>query len=311
MRTVRVIDSHTEGEPTRVVVGGGPELLGETLREMRADFSARFDEFRTGVVLEPRGGEAVVGALLTRAVTPEALCGVIFFNNVGYLGMCGHGSIGVARTLQHLGRMGSGRAIFDTPEGPVAAEALLDGRVAIENVESYVFQSDVCVRACGKDWRGTVTYGGNWFFQCAVERSPTYAERELWLETAQAVRRALEAEGVTGDSGAEIDHIEFVGPPERSDADAKSFVLCPGGAYDRSPCGTGLSAKLAVLAAEGRLLPGEVFRMEGLCGGVFEGSYRRSSEGRVIPRIVGRAYLTSESHLLFEDDDPFAGGIWR
>lgn len=309
MRTVRIIDSHTEGEPTRVVVEGGPELRGDTLQEMRADFSDRFDEFRTGVVLEPRGGEAMVGALLTRATSPEAQCGVVFFNNVGYLGMCGHGSIGVVRTLQYLNRMGTGRVVLDTPEGPVATEALPEGQVALENVESYVLRSEVCVRACGREWRGTVAYGGNWFYQCAVERPPTFAERELWRETALAVRQALEAAGITGDSGAEIDHIEFVGPPERSDANAKSFVLCPGGAYDRSPCGTGLSAKLAILAAESRLSPGEAFRMEGLCGGVFEGSYRVSSGGRVIPRIVGRAYLTGEARLLFEDDDPFAGGI--
>ncbi len=310
MRRIDVIDTHTGGEPTRVVYRGGPDLGGGTMERRREVFRARFDDFRAAVVNEPRGSDVMVGALLCEPVDSGCAAGVIYFNNVGPLGMCGHGTIGVAVALGHLGRIGAGRHRIETPVGAVAFD--YDGKhaVALENVPSYRARKDVAVEVPGLGrFVGDVAWGGNWFF-LVKEHNERLLLREVerLTDVTWRIRQALAAQGITGDNGGEIDHVELFGPPATPGADSKNFVLCPGKAYDRSPCGTGTSAKLACLFADGKLRPGDVWRQESVVGSVFEGSVRLDGD-RIIPRIAGTAYVTAEATLLLDPDDPFCMGI--
>jgi 4-hydroxyproline epimerase len=310
MRRIQIVDSHTGGEPTRVVLSGGPDLAVGSLAERRERFRARFDDYRKAIICEPRGSEVVVGALLCPPDNPASVAGVIFFNNVGYLGMCGHGTIGVAATLGHVGRLAAGRHLLDTPVGQVAIE--YDGRAAttIENVASYRLAAGVKVHVPGLgDFAGDIAWGGNWFFlvQDHGERIELANIGRL-SELTRRIRAALWANDITGAGGAEIDHIELFGPPQDSRNQSRNFVDCPGGAYDRSPCGTGTSAKIACLAADDKLRPGEHWRQEGILGSVFTASYRLDGD-RILPRISGEAYITAEASLLIDDADPFAWGF--
>ncbi len=306
---VRIIDSHTEGEPTRLVLDV-PDLLGNTLAEKAADFNTNHSGFWTGILLEPRGSEVLVGALLLQPSKPGTTAGVIFFNNVGVLGMCGHGTIGLVASLAYLGKLEIGDHVIETPVGDVFARLNDDGSVTVRNVLSYRYKTDVSLTYSAQPpINGDIAYGGNWFF--LVKNSPLpiepWAMRGL-LALSQLIKKALKAQSITGANGAEIDHIEVFGPPTRPDADSKNFVLCPGNAYDRSPCGTGTSAKLACLAADGKLAPGEIWRQESIIGTMFEASYELA-EGGILPTITGRAYVTGESTLVFDENDPFRAGI--
>ena len=307
---IRVIDSHTAGEPTRVVLDGGPDLGNGPLADRAKVFRERFDDLRRAVILEPRGSNVLVGALLCQPIDPSCSAGVIFFNNIGTIGMCGHGMIGVVTTLAHLHRMQPGRHVIETVVGRVTANLHADGRVSITNVPSYRLAKDVPVAAHGHgSMTGDVVWGGNWFF--LVERhgeviSPGNVDRLTALTCA--IRDALPRCGISGAGGAEIDHIELFGPPSTAASDSKNFVLCPGGAYDRSPCGTGTSAKLASLIADGKLQPGQVWRQEGILGTIFEGQVTLHN-GEILPTITGRAYITGEATLLLDPADPLRNGI--
>ena len=310
MREVNVIDSHTEGEPTRVVISGWPEPRGASMAERRETMRQQQDTLRAGIVREPRGHDAIVGALLTKPVTPGAVAGVIFFNDVGYLGMCGHGLIGIVRTLEFIGMAHPGRMRIDTPVGTVSAELHDGGGVTIENVPAYRHRANVEVDVPGVGRiRGDVAYGGNWFFLAdASTISIAMANVPELMRLTMAVRDALDRERITGADGARIDHIELFGPPSRADADSRNFVLCPGAAYDRSPCGTGTSAKMAVLHARGDLAIGARWRQESITGSIFTG-WLSERAGALVPHISGQAFITARSTLLFDDDDPFRFGI--
>jgi 4-hydroxyproline epimerase len=307
---VQVIDSHTGGEPTRVVVTGGPDLGRGSLVQRRTVFRDHFDGFRSAVVNEPRGSDVLVGALLTEPTDPACCAGVIFFNNVGYLGMCGHGTIGVVVTLARLGRIGPGSHRLETPVGVVGFEFDGGHQVAVENVPSYRYRQDVVVDVPGVGQvTGDVAWGGNWFFLTAdhgLDLVPANVDRLTGY--AWQVRRALVRGGITGADGAEIDHIELTGPARDSGNHGRNFVLCPGGAYDRSPCGTGTSAKLACLYADDKLRPGDVWRQESVVGSMFEGSVR-VTDGQIIPRITGTAFVTADATLILDPDDPFRHGL--
>jgi 4-hydroxyproline epimerase len=307
---MRVIDSHTEGEPTRIIVEGGPDLGRGSLAERRAIFARDFDPIRSFAVNEPRGHDAVVGGLLCEPVDPTCSAGIIFFNNVGVIGMCGHGTIGLAVTLAHLGRIGPGVHRVETPVGVVSFELLSRNQARITNVESYRLRKAVSVDVPGLGQvTGDVAWGGNWFF--LTENAPcalVAANIRRLTSAALAMQEALLAAGIGGE-GAPVDHIEIFGPPGAPDSNSRSFVLCPGGAYDRSPCGTGTSAKLACLAADGKLAPGKMWVQESIIGSRFEASYQPAANGRVVPSISGRAYVTGEAVLLRDADDPFADGI--
>lgn len=307
---IHVIDSHTEGEPTRVVLDGWPQPEGAGMAARSEDVRKRFDHLRRAVVCEPRGYDAVVGALLTPPVNPDSTTGVIFFNNGTYLGMCGHGAIGVVRTLQHLGRIQPGTIRLDTPVGTVSAELSRDGSVTIENVPSFLHARNVEVDVPGIGRVvGDVAWGGNWFFITHDTPVPVKAANAKELtRVTQAIQDAINAAGITGANAEAIDHIEISAPPARSDADCKNFVLCSGGEYDRSPCGTGTSAKLAVLYAKGEIALGTRWRQESITGSLFTGWLTANESGGLIPHIRGTAYVTAETTLLFDEADPFRGG---
>ena len=308
VKRIKAIDSHTGGEPTRVVIGGFPDLGSGTMAERLETFRRDHDKLRSSIVREPRGHDAVVGALLCDPVDPDSAAGVIFFNNVGLLGMCGHGTIGLIKTLEHVGRISAGMHKIETPVGTVEAELSTDGMVTITNVPSYRHTKDVAVDVEGYGTiRGDVAYGGNWFF--LVGDHPLTLEfkhlDDLTSFSAR-IRDALVKGNITGANGAEIDHIELFSPTRT--ADSRNFVLCPGIEYDRSPCGTGTSAKLACLYADGKLAEGQIWRQESIIGSVFEGTVS-IIDGNIIPSIRGSAFVTAEVELILDPLDPFCFGI--
>jgi 4-hydroxyproline epimerase len=309
-RRVMAIDSHTGGEPTRIVVAGGPDLGGGTVAEQCRRFRADHDRFRSFVVNEPRGSDVVVGGLLVPPSDPRCIAGIVFFNNVSTLGMCGHGTIGLLVTLRQLGRVTAGEHLIETPVGVVTATLHDDHTVSVQNVPSYRHAANVSVHVDGLGWvTGDVAWGGNWFFLVNEHReSIARANVERLTDVTWRIRQALTNAKITGADGGEIDHIELFGEPGDAANDSRNFVLCPGKAYDRSPCGTGTSAKLACLVADGKLKRGNTWRQESILGSVFEGSYELDGE-RIVPTIRGRAYISAELTLLAEHEDPFADGI--
>lgn len=307
---VRVIDSHTGGEPTRVVLSGSPDLGDGPLAERLERFRTEHDTFRSAVVNEPRGSDVMVGALLCEPMDPTCAAGVIFFNNVGFLGMCGHGTIGLVATLSFLKRIAPGDHRLETPVGTVTAILHPDGKVTVNNIASYRLASNVEVEVPGYGAvRGDVAWGGNWFF-LVREHSLELSLKNIEQLTnfTWAVRQSLNRHGITGAGQQEIDHIELFGPSSSPSVDSKNFVLCPGKAYDRSPCGTGTSAKLACLYADGKLREGQVWKQESIVGSVFEGSIS-VRDGKVYPSIKGSAFVNAEAELVLDPQDPFCAGI--
>ena len=310
LRRIKVIDSHTGGEPTRTVIAGGPDLGSDSLLARRERFKSEFDHFRSSITNEPRGSDAMVGALLCEPVDKTCATGVIFFNNVAYLGMCGHGTIGIVATLAYLNRIKPGIHRIETPVGTV--EALLDenGEVTVANVPSYRFAKGVTVNVPGHgSVTGDVAWGGNWFFLVNNHGQNVALDNLEGLSNfTWQIRQSLKKSGITGKNGQEIDHIELFVPSEKNGVDSKSFVLCPGKAYDRSPCGTGTSAKLACLVADGKLSEGQVWRQESVVGSIFEGTVK-ITDNVIYPSIKGSAFITAEADLILDDNDPFCMGI--
>jgi proline racemase len=308
MNRIQILDSHTGGEPTRVVINGGPDLGDGSIADRLKIFRERHDKFRSAVVNEPRGSDVLVGALLVEPSDKSCVAAVIFFNNVGYLGMCGHGAIGLVVTLAHLGKIKSGEHRIETPVGVVTATLNADGSVSVNNVPSYRKAKAAVIDVPGiGPVTGDVAWGGNWFF--LVERhgqAIELANVEKLTEFTWRIRQAVNAQGFP-----EIDHVELFGPPVNSWARSRNFVLCPGKAYDRSPCGTGTSAKLACLAADSKLDEGQPWVQESIIGSLFTGRYRwlDRSAGTIVPTITGTASVTAEANLLLDDHDPFCWGI--
>jgi 4-hydroxyproline epimerase len=305
---VSVIDSHTAGEPTRLVVSGGPALGTGPLNERVERFRAAFDPWRSAIVNEPRGSDVIVGALLVEPHRADCAVGVIFFNNVGYLGMCGHGTIGLVASLGHAGRTQPGPLRIDTPVGAVDALLKEDGGVEVANVPSYRQAHAVSVDVPGHGRvTGDVAWGGNWFFLAAAGgREIALSQVESLTDFSWRIRQALNAQGYP-----DVDHVELSGESPNAASDGRNFVLCPGKAYDRSPCGTGTSAKLACLAADGELAEGEEWVQESVIGSAFSARYRwlDRAAGRIQPTISGRAYVNAESTLVLDPADPFCWGI--
>jgi proline racemase len=308
MQRVKVIDSHTGGEPTRLVLEGGPDLGGGPLERRLARFREQHDAFRSAVVNEPRGSDVLVGALLVQPLDPSCAAGVLFFNNVGYLGMCGHGLIGVMVSLAHAGRVGPGTHRIETPVGCVSATLNEDHSVSFENVPSYRKHKAVHLEVPDTGGvTGDVAYGGNWFFLVSEHgHELNRSNVESLVDCTWRIRQAIHAQGFP-----HVDHIELFGPPQASGAHSRNFVLCPGKAYDRSPCGTGTSAKLACLAADGKLAEGESWVQESIIGSRFAGRYRwlDQDKGIIVPTLTGTAHVTAESTLLLDERDWFCWGI--
>jgi 4-hydroxyproline epimerase len=309
---MRVIDSHTEGEPTRAIVDGGPDLGNGSMQERIARFASDFDDLRKMTVLEPRGTDAIVGALICEPTSSDCAAGVLFFNNTGYLGMCGHGSIGVAVTLAYLGRIGTGVSKLETPVGIVSVNLSDMNMATVQNVASYRYRSDVSIEVPDLGTvTGDIAWGGNWFFLCNEAPCELVLENERALtEASLKIQRALREQGITGRDDGEIDHVEFFSEPQAADAHSRNFVLCPGGAYDRSPCGTGTSAKLACLAEDGILAPDTDWIQESFIGSRFVARYTKNDQGEIIPSITGRAFICADSTLIQQADDPFRNGIY-
>ncbi|MEM9410831.1 MAG: proline racemase family protein [Planctomycetota bacterium] len=310
-KEINVIDSHTGGEPTRIVIDGGPDLGTGPLDERQRLFRDQYDSIRSAIVNEPRGSDVLVGGLLCEPHDPQADFGVIFFNNVDFLGMCGHGLIGLVSTLRFLGRIKSETCAIETPVGLVKASLDTSGTVAVENVASYRHLADVSIEVPEYGLvRGDVAWGGNWFFLVKdSSETLTISNTNHLINVAIDIRDALESNGITGVDSAYIDHVELFCAARDPNNQSRNFVLCPGNAYDRSPCGTGTSAKLACLAADGMLNPGETWRQESIIGSVFECTYENDHEGKVIPTIRGTAHVCSKSTLILNPDDPFCMGI--
>jgi len=312
VRRIKVIDSHTGGEPTRVVISGGPNLGNGSLSARIERFRNEHDDFRRAVVNEPRASDAIVGALLCPPIDDSCVTGVIFFNSVSYLGMCGHGTIGVVATLEYLNRIRPGTHRIETPVGVVVAHLDDEGKVEVANVPSYRTATKVTVDVPGYGpVTGDIAWGGNWFFLVNEHRQELELKNlERLMEFTLRTREALARAGITGVDGHEIDHVELFGPSELAGVDSKNFVLCPGNAYDRSPCGTGTSAKLACLVADGKLKEGQVWKQESIVGSVFEGTVK-VIDNVVHPSIKGSAFITAEADLIIDSRDPFAMGIGR
>ena len=331
MKRIQVIDSHTGGEPTRIIVEGGPDLGTGSLADRLNRFRDQHDEIRSAVVNEPRGSDVFVGGILCEPTKPEFSAAVVFFNNTGYLGMCGHGTIGLLVTLKHLGRVKDGTHQIETPVGAITA-TLSGNSVSVQNVASYRYLANVAVEV--PDYGtvvGDVAWGGNWFFLVKNSNEELIVSRADELTSvALRIRDALDSAGISGANGSVIDHIELFGPASDVENDSRNFVLCPGGAYDRSPCGTGTSAKLACLAADGKLQPGVTWRQESIVGTVFECTYENcvskmedgetadfqaasketaENTNSIIPTISGSAFVCGESSLILNPSDPFCMGI--
>ena len=307
---VEVIDSHTGGEPTRVVISGGPALTGRTMAEHRDDFAANHDRFRSAVVNEPRGSDVLVGALLLDPSDISCAAGVIFFTTVGCLGMCGHGTIGLITTLAHMGRIQPGSHRIETPVGIITAELHDSGEVSVQNVPCNRYAKQVAIELAGYGRiTGDIAWGGNWFYLVEEHGQEISLANVTQLKAfTLQIKRALHAQGITGADGQEIDHIELFASSNLPGIHSKNFVLCPGGSYDRSPCGTGTSAKLACLYDDGKLRVGETWLQESVIGSVFAGSVA-IIDGKTVPKIRGRAYINAEATLLLDPADPFCWGI--
>ena len=309
MSATRVIDSHTGGEPTRVVVAGGPDFAGRAPAAAREWLQREQDAWRRAIACEPRGNDVVVGAYLLPPTRSDCVAGVVFFNNVGYLGMCGHGTIGVAQTLHHLGRIQDCKFQLETPVGVVEVDLAQDGRVTIANVASYRHARHVALEVPGLGRvHGDIAWGGNWFFLVDDHGLAVAPDNiDALMRAASAIRRALDDAGIGGRDGGVIDHVELLA--DDAQADSRNFVLCPGFAYDRSPCGTGTSAKLACLAADGKLAAGAVWRQRSVIGSEFQAWYQRIDDETILPYIAGRAHVVAEAVLHFDPADPFAWGL--
>ncbi|WP_272578026.1 MULTISPECIES: 4-hydroxyproline epimerase [unclassified Providencia] len=306
---IEVIDSHTAGEPTRLVIDGFPDLGNDSMASRLQRLKNEYDPWRTATILEPRGNDILVGALLCQPQNPQVAAGVIFFNNEGYLGMCGHGTIGLVASLAYLGKITVGEHRIETPVGDVQATLHADGSVSIQNVYSYRYRKAVSVNVPEVGIvTGDIAWGGNWFF--LVEQSPLaihHRNSKALTEICLKIKSALAEQNIYGKDDQEIDHIELFAP--HSQADSQSFVLCPGGAYDRSPCGTGTSAKLACLAADGKLNEGALWHQASVIGSQFEASYLWADGNGIIPTIRGTAYISGRNTLLIDEEDPFRWGI--
>lgn len=308
---IHVVDSHTGGEPTRLVLSGGPDLGKGSMFERRERWRREFDSIRSAIVNEPRGSAAIVGALLCQPSDASCDFGIIFFNNVGYLGMCGHGAIGVVATLAQLGRLSPGEVRIETPVGIVTARLHETGEVTVRNVHSFRYRQNVELAVLGHNKvTGDIAWGGNWFFLAENPAPQALSLDHLEELTAftWAIRKALVAQNITGADGSEIDHIELFGPARDPRAHSRNFVLCPGKSYDRSPCGTGTSAKMACLYANGKLAEKQLWIQESITGSLFEG-HVEIVNGEIIPSIKGSAFVTSEADLVIDERDPFCWGI--
>jgi proline racemase len=324
------VDSHTAGEPTRVLIGGLPLFLGSSIVEQQAYAQAHLDHLRTALVKEPRGHDGIVLAYVLPSTNPAAQYGVIFANTVGYFGMCGHGLIGVATVLAELGMIqvegNRTEIMFDTVAGLTNVSIEMNNqkvlRVVVRNVPSFVFDEQVQLKVGAHMVQGDIAYGGNWFFLVPSIQFGLTVDRihfDQLLETAIEIGKALALSGVEGrhpgnNNRHAVDFVKIYSLVHQAGESAeKSFVLCPGNAYDRSPCGTGTSAHMALLYKHGKLTLCEEHSSMSVLGSTFVGRAIGETQvgnlAAITTEIFGTAYITSICQFVIDTDDPFRFGI--
>jgi len=323
------IDGHTCGNPVRLVAAGGPPLDGATMSARRQDFLARYDWIRTGLMFEPRGHDVMSGAILYPPTRPDCDVAVLYIETSGCLPMCGHGTIGTVTFALERGLVQpreAGVLRLDTPAGPVAAQFRMAGShveaVRITNVGAYLAAAGVAVE-CPELGRLTVdiAYGGN--FYAIVEAQANYRDLaelsagdllRLSPVLRQRVNEAIELVHPEDETIRGVSHVMWTGrPSEGSGAQARNAVFYGDKAIDRSPCGTGTSARMAQLAARGELKVGDAFVHESIIGSLFNGRVeaetRVGNHEAIVPSIEGWARITGFNTIFIDDRDPYAHGF--
>jgi proline racemase len=331
MLTLRTIDAHTAGEPLRLIVSGFPPVEGETMLDKREWVREQHDHLRRALMLEPRGHADMYGALLTAPERDDSDAGVLFMHNAGYSTMCGHGIIAVATIALERGllmaRAGRSAMIFDTPAGSVHVTAAMSpaepdrvSHVSFRNVPSFVLEGGIAVRLGSRELRADVAFGGAFYAIVDSESTgiPLVPERLADLRKAgMEIRDRVEATvRAVHPEAPELHGIYgtiFTGPAASSDADLRNVTVFADAAVDRSPCGTGTSAVMAVLSEMGLLGVGQTFTHESIIGTLFRGRVMDETmvgEVRaIVPEIRGEAYITGESTFLIDERDPLAFGF--
>ncbi len=326
--TFSCIDGHTCGNPVRLVAGGGPLLQGASMIEKRAHFLAEFDWIRTGLMFEPRGHDMMSGSILYPPTRPDCDIAILFIETSGCLPMCGHGTIGTVTMAIENGLVTPktpGVLKLDTPAGVVTAEYEQDGAhvqsVRITNIASFLHAEGLAIDCPGLGRLSVdVAYGGN--FYAIVDAQPGYRDMADFsagqlVELSPRLRRALnERYDFVHPERPEIrglSHILWTGAPTRPEAHARNAVFYGDKAIDRSPCGTGTSARMAQWAAKGRLKPGDAFVHESIIGSLFRGRVEVAThvgdKPAIIPSISGWARMTGYNTIFIDDRDPYAHGF--
>ncbi len=324
----RTIDSHTMGEATRIVYDGFPEPEGATMMEKKDYVIKHYDNYRKALMFEPRGHRDMFGALLTEPVHKEADCGVIFMDTGGYLNMCGHGSIGTASMLVETGMVPVTEpytdVVLDAPSGLIRTRVKVKNKkaeeVSIRNVPAFLYKENLQAEVPGY---GVITYdisfGGSFFVLVDAVKAGVEIEMkniETLTELGMALLKKVNAEVEIKHPYLDIttaDLVEFYSPTEREDADMKNCVIFGMAQADRSPCGTGTSAKMAALYARGELPIGQKFVYESITGSLFTGEVIKevdvNGQKGIIPQITGSAYITGMNEWILDQEDPLEYGF--
>ncbi|RDY26437.1 proline racemase [Romboutsia weinsteinii] len=328
-RGIQAIDSHTMGEPTRIVTGGIPNIKGNTMAEKKAYLEENLDHLRTAIMLEPRGHNDMFGSIITQPCNEDSDFGIIFMDGGGYLNMCGHGTIGAVTAAIETGMVDAvepvTNVVMEAPAGIVKAEALVeDGKVkevSFVNVPAFLYKKDVEVELPGV---GTVkfdiSFGGSFFaivhasqLGLTIEPKNTSKLTEVALKLRDIINENIEIQHPTLDHIKTVDLVEIYDEPTHPEATYKNVVIFGQGQVDRSPCGTGTSAKLATLHAKGQLKQGEKFVYESILGTLFKGEIVGTDKvgeyDAIIPKISGAAYITGFNHFVIDPEDPVKYGF--
>lgn len=322
------IDAHTCGNPVRVVAGGGPALAGKTMSDYRQDFMARFDWVRRALMFEPRGHDVMSGSVLYKPLRDDCDLGLVFIETSGCLPMCGHGTIGTVTVALEQGLATprtEGKLALDAPAGKVVVEYVRDGRfiekVRLFNVASYLEATDIAIDVPGLGpLKVDVAYGGNYY--AIIDPQPGYGGLEtlsadqvlrLSLIVRNLMREKLQPVHPENPTIKGISHVMWTGKPRDPKAHARNAVFYGDHAIDRSPCGTGTSARMAQLAAKGNLKVGDDFVHESIIGSLFEGRVegeaRVGNKPAIMPSIAGWARVTGFNTIFVDDRDPYAHGF--
>lgn len=325
---IKVIDSHTMGEPTRIIYDGFPKLKGNTMMEKKNDLMEHYDFLRTALMLEPRGHRDMFGALLTEPVHEEAHFGVIFLESNGCLNMCGHGSIGAAAMIVETGMVEVKEpyteVVLDAPSGIIRTKVhVVEGKaveVSILNVPAFLYQQnqEIDVPGWGKI-PFDISFGGSFFALVDTEKIGLSLEienvnriTELGMALLDRMKEEVEVKHPYLDITT-VDLVEFYGPSKNTEANMKNCVIFGNAQVDRSPCGTGTSAKIATLYTKGELKIGQEFVYESITGSLFRGEVTKEVEvggyKAVIPQITGSAYITGINQYIIDEKDPLAYGF--